>query len=91
MSSRYPLLKRILADSNDGDDDSKVDALASFVQMQFDSHLEEVINQTVRSVCEEAGIDPQQEIRRAQDGVSSAEWMVQKMIGELLTDGKIKY
>lgn len=44
----------------------------------------------VKELADEAGIELQTVLRREHDGCSSAEYLIEKMIGEKLAEGVIK-
>ncbi len=70
-------------------DDDLVFKMADEVQSILDNHkyhIELMINEVLKGL----NIDKDTELRRDWDGVSSAEYMVQKMIGEVLANGKPK-
>ena len=49
------------------------------------------IDSIVKTVLKETRLEKHVEIRRDHDGVSSAEYLVEKMIGEMLIEGSIKW
>lgn len=49
------------------------------------------IRTMVKECLDDVGIEPTTVLRRDHDGCSEAAWLLEKMIGELLKDGKINF
>jgi hypothetical protein len=46
------------------------------------------INRLVKEIISEVGLEPTSVLRRAHDGCSQVDWLIEKMIGEFLIDGQ---
>jgi hypothetical protein len=89
----YPALSKVLAgedEGSEGAEEAKVDALASEVDSYF-YKLKPQIQKEALAICKRVGLDPEEFTRRSYDGVKQNKWLVELMLGDLLTDGKIKY
>lgn len=74
-----------------GQDDNEIvaDLRLSVVSIMHTDGKDMSINFIVKTILKEANINPRSELRRAYDGMSQADWLVEKMIGEFLIDGKV--
>ena len=53
--------------------------------------LDRSIRSIIKKSLKDAEVERHVEIRRDYDGISSAEYLVEKMIGEMLSEGRIKW
>lgn len=51
----------------------------------------QAVKNVVKRVVEKSGLEPATPIRRDHDGVSSLDWLVEKMLGEYLKNERINW
>ncbi|MEK2647441.1 hypothetical protein [Bdellovibrio sp. BCCA] len=78
-------------DTNGEKNDELVDELISNVKIAVQSFkFDELIERITEESLQKSGLKKDEFLRRSFDGNSEVSWLVRKMIGEFLSEGKIK-